>query len=119
MMEYYNSCDIQCKVAKERSIFITAEGLLMPCCWTAGRMYKWWHKDPKVEQIWEFIDRAGGKEALKATKVGLEGVFATGIVDDIAASWNKKGCNDGRLKVCAMKCTKQFDVVESQYESFN
>jgi hypothetical protein len=53
---------------------------------------------------------------LKATKHGLEGVFATGIMDDIAASWDKQGCNNGRLKVCAMKCTKQFDVVGSQYE---
>ncbi len=45
MREYYDSCNIKCKVAEEKNIFITAEGLLMPCCWTAGRMYKWWHAD--------------------------------------------------------------------------
>jgi hypothetical protein len=55
-------------------------------------------------------------ESLRATTHGLEGVFATGIMDDIAASWNKQGCNNGRLKVCAMKCAEQFDVVGSQYE---
>ena len=116
MDKFYDVTPIVCKVAKTGSIYVSAEGIVLPCCWTAGRMYKWWHKDPKVEQIWEYIDRAGGKESLKATTHGLEGVFATGIMDDIAASWNKQGCNNGRLKVCAMKCAEQFDVVGSQYE---
>ena len=34
-----------------------AEGLALLCCWTAGRMYKWWHKDPKIEQIWDHPDK--------------------------------------------------------------
>ena len=55
MKDYYDSCSIKCKVAEEKNIFITAEGLLMPCCWTAGRMYKWWHKDYRVEQIWDYM----------------------------------------------------------------
>ena len=116
MDKFYDVAEIACRVAKTGSIYLSAEGIIMPCCWTAGRMYKWWHKDPKVEQIWQYIDKAGGKEKLKATKYGLEGVFATGIMDDIASSWDKQGCNNGRIKVCAMKCTKQFDVVGSQYE---
>ncbi|MBA10153.1 MAG: hypothetical protein CMC73_02970, partial [Flavobacteriaceae bacterium] len=55
MDAYYDAAPVICKVKKENSLFITAEGLALPCCWTAGRMYKWWHKDPKVEQIWDFI----------------------------------------------------------------
>ena len=47
MDAYYDAAPIVCKVKKENSLFITAEGLALPCCWTAGRMYKWWHKDPK------------------------------------------------------------------------
>ena len=49
MMNYYNQAKIKCKVATQdkNRIFVTAEGLIMPCCWTAGRMYKWWHEDPK------------------------------------------------------------------------
>ena len=48
MKNYYDKCSIKCKVAEEKNIFITAEGLLMPCCWAAGRMYKWWHQDYRV-----------------------------------------------------------------------
>ena len=47
MDAYHDKAVINCKVKKENSLYITAEGLAMPCCWTAGRMYKWWHKDPQ------------------------------------------------------------------------
>ena len=41
MDNYYKQVKIDCKVKKEKSIFITAEGMLMPCCWVGGQMYKW------------------------------------------------------------------------------
>jgi len=115
MDAYYDVAPINCKVAEERSLFVTAEGLALPCCWTAGRMYKWWHKDPKVEQIWNHIDKAGGKQFLDATK-GLDKVFETGIFDSIQQSWEVKGCDNGKLKVCAMKCGAEFDPFAEQFK---
>ena len=115
MDAYYDRAEIHCKVKDEGSLFITAEGLAMPCCWTAGRMYKWWHKDPKVEQVWDFIDAVGGKDAISAKTHGLRAVFDTGIFDNIEASWNKPSCADGKLKVCSMKCGKEFDPFAEQF----
>ena len=115
MNQYYDAVPIKCKVAKEKSLFITAEGIALPCCWTAGRMYKWWHKDYRVEQIWDFIDAAGGKTALDARQ-GLATVFDTGIFDDIASSWNKTSCASGKLNVCAMKCGAEFDPFAAQFK---
>ena len=112
MDAYYDAAPIVCKVKKENSLFITAEGLALPCCWTAGRMYKWWHKDPKVEQIWDFIP---DKTALDARN-GLEKVFATGIFENIQNSWSKKSCGEGKLKVCAMKCGAEFDPFAEQFK---
>ena len=40
-------------------------------------------------------------------------MFATGIFDDIANSWTKSSCADGKLKVCAMKCGSEFDPLGS------
>ena len=116
MEQYYEVSEIQCRVKETGSMYVSAEGLVLPCCWTAGRMYKWWHKDPKVEQVWQFIDAVGGKDKLNAIDVGLESIFETGIFENIEKSWSIHGCEQGRLKVCAMKCSKQFDVVGSQYE---
>ena len=112
---YYDDAPIVCKVKKENSLFITAEGLALPCCWTAGRMYKWWHEDPYVEQIWTHIDIAGGKQALDARQ-GLDKVFDTGIFNTIQDSWKLDSCNLGKLKVCAMKCGAEFDPFTEQFK---
>jgi len=112
MDAYYDAAPIVCKVKKENSLFITAEGLALPCCWTAGRMYKWWHKNPKVEQIWDFIPN---KSVLDARK-GLSKVFDSGIFEDIQNSWSKPSCGDGKLKVCSMKCGAEFDPFAEQFK---
>jgi MoaA/NifB/PqqE/SkfB family radical SAM enzyme len=112
MDAYYDAAPVVCKVKKENSLFITAEGLALPCCWTAGRMYKWWHKDPKVEQIWDFIPDISALQA----RNGLEAVFATGIFERIQDSWAKPSCGDGKLKVCAMKCGAEFDPFAEQFK---
>ncbi len=116
MENYYNSCTIKCKVAEEKSIFITAEGLLMPCCWTAGRMYKWWHKDYRVEQIWDFIDRSGGKQGINVVINDLESVFDNNLLQDIENSWNLSSLKLGKLGVCAMKCGSEFDPFAEQFK---
>jgi len=116
MREYYDKCNIACKVAKDGNIFITAEGLLMPCCWTAGRMYKWWHKDYRVEQIWDFIDRAGGKEGIDVINNNLKDVMAGGLLQDIESSWSIDGLDNGKLGVCSMKCGTEFDPFGAQFE---
>ncbi len=110
MDAYYDAAPIICKVKKDNSLYITAEGLALPCCWTAGRMYKWWHKDPKIEQIWKFID----KDQLNAKK-GLKNVFNSNIFENIQESWNKDSVQNGKLKVCAMKCGAEFDPFSAQF----
>ena len=117
MIKYYDKCEINCKVAKEGNIFITAEGLLMPCCWTAGRMYKWWHDDYKTEQIWDFIDDTGGKEGINIIINSLEDVINNnGILQNIADSSNKTSIADGKLGVCSQKCGTGFDAFAEQYK---
>ena len=115
MHEYYDSCSIKCKVAEEKNIFITAEGLLMPCCWTAGRMYKWWHKDPRVEQIWDHIDDAGGKQGIDVINNDLRQVMQGNLLRSIESSWQLPSLAKGKLGVCAMKCGTEFDPFGEQF----
>lgn len=117
MEKYYDSCNIDCKVIKEKSIFITAEGLLMPCCWTAGRMYKWWKADPTTEQIWDHIHTAGGKDAISCISQSIESVINnSGILSSIEDSWNKTNVANGKLLVCANKCGTEFDAFSEQFK---
>ena len=111
MDKYYDKVPVWCKVKDEGSLYISAEGLALPCCWTAGRMYKWWHKDPKVEQIWDFIT----DKYLLDARNGLDKVFETVIFDKIQNSWSKTSCDKGKLKVCSMKCGVEFDPFAEQF----
>ena len=116
MDNFYDKSEIVCRVKSTGSLYVSAEGVVLPCCWTAGRMYKWWIQPPAKDQIWEFINKAGGKNALNAKHRPLEEIFATGIFDEIERSWSVDGVKNGRLKICAMKCSKEFDIVQSQYQ---
>lgn len=117
MMDYYDKCKISCKVAEERSVFVTAEGLVQPCCWTAGRLYKWWHPDPKVEQIWSIIDAVGGADAINAKIHGLQAVVDdTELLSTIENSWSNQSLRDGKLGVCANKCGTEFDAFNMQFK---
>lgn len=116
MDSYYDRAYIVCKAKVDNSIFVTAEGLVMPCCWTAGRMYKWWNPNPKVEQIWQFIDAAGGKDAVNAKKLGIKAVFDTGLFNEIQKSWAMDSCLSGKLKICSMKCGSEFDPFSEQFK---
>jgi MoaA/NifB/PqqE/SkfB family radical SAM enzyme len=116
MQDYYNSCSINCKAIEKKEIFITAEGSLMPCCWTGGRMYKWWHKDPKVEQIWDHIDAAGGLSAIDVIENDLREVMEGPLLKSIEDSWKLSSLKEGKLGVCAMKCGSEFDPFTEQFK---
>lgn len=116
MDNYYDIVPIKCKVKKENSIFITSEGLLLPCCWTAGRMYDWWIKDAQQGQIWEFINNNGGKQSIDTKIHGIQNVMESGILQSIEKSWSIDGCKNGKLKVCSMNCGAEFDLFKEQFK---
>lgn len=116
MKNYFDKTCIKCKVVEQGSIFITAEGLLMPCCWTAGRMYKWWHSDYRVEQVWDHIDQAGGKEGISVIKNDIKDVLNGSLLSTIETSWNLPSVKEGKLGVCAQKCGLEFDPFAAQFK---
>jgi len=116
MKSYLDKCSINCKVAQKGSIFVTAEGLLMPCCWTAGRMYKWWHEDPRVEQVWDHIDYAGGKQGISILENDIKHVVNGELLHSIKRSWKKESIENGKLGVCAQKCGSEFDPYAEQFK---
>ena len=78
-------------------------------------MYKWWHDDYRVEQIWDHIDAAGGKDAINTITQGLETVMQGQLLNSIESSWDKTSLKEGKLGVCAMKCGSEFDPFRAQF----
>ena len=105
---------IDCKVAKEKNIYVTAEGILQPCCWTAGQMYLWYFK-PKGAQIWKFIDEAG-IDTLDARKHSVKDIVHGDFFQKIIPeSWDKPSCAEGKSAMCAKICGTKFDAFKEQF----
>lgn len=106
---------IDCKVSKEKNLYVTAEGVLQPCCWTAGQMYLWYYK-PKGAQIWRFIDEVG-LDNLNAkqhsVKDIVEGDYFQRIIPE---SWNKPSCAEGKSAMCAKICGTKYDAFKEQFQ---
>jgi hypothetical protein len=115
MERYWDEVPIKCKVAEEKSLYVSAEGVVQPCCWTAGQMYVWYWS-PKGGQIWDLIDQVG-KDNLTATKVPLRDIVDGLYFQDlIPNSWNKTSCADGKLAVCAKTCGTKHDAFSEQFK---
>lgn len=115
MEKHWDSADIKCKVAEEKSIYITAEGYLQPCCWTAGQMYVWYWKE-QGGQIWDAINQAG-LETLDLRQHDLRTVIDGKYIQEvIPESWNKPSCAEGKLAVCAKTCGAKYDAFREQFK---
>ena len=109
-----DSSNITCKVSEEKSVYVSAEGIIQPCCWTAGQMYVWYHSSEGT-QIWDAINQVG-KDSINAKINTLEnivdGLYFQKIIPD---SWNKPSCAEGKLSVCAKTCGK-YDAFAEQFK---
>ena len=111
MENYLDQVKINCKVQKQNELYISAEGIVLPCCWLAGQMYKW-YLPKEYSEIWNFVDR----EIHNINNSSLQNIFHTGLFDEIQESWGKKSIEDGKLKTCALKCGVELDQFGDQYK---
>tara|TARA_B100000029_G_scaffold424498_1_gene432329 strand:- start:1238 stop:2299 length:1062 start_codon:yes stop_codon:yes gene_type:complete len=112
MEAYYDETPINCKAIEKNEIYVSAEGHVFPCCWTAGQQYKWYLK-PREAPIWKLIGDPNNISLRKHTlKEIVEGPFFKAIED----SWSCSSIKDGKLKVCANKCGIGFDAYKAQWE---
>jgi len=115
MEKYWDTAEIKCKVAEEKSVYISAEGIVQPCCWTAGQMYVWYWK-PLGGQIWQAINEVG-KDNLNAKFRSLENIIDGKYFQEVIPnSWNQSSCADGKLAVCAKTCGTKYDAFGDQFK---
>lgn len=115
MEKYWDEVPIKCKVKEEKSIYITSEGLVQPCCWTAGQMYVWYWTH-KGGQIWKLIDQVG-KNNLNAISNNLEDIINGKFIQNlIPESWSKNSCYEGKLSICAKTCGSKYDAFSEQFK---
>jgi MoaA/NifB/PqqE/SkfB family radical SAM enzyme len=112
---YWDQTEIDCRVGLEKSIYISAEGLVFPCCWTANQTYS--IKNPRQSSVWKILETLPEKEKSisafhKPLSEIIEGRF---FQVDLPNSWSRPSVRDGKLQVCAKTCGKCVKPFESQF----
>ena len=110
---YLDTTLIKCKSIDTKEIYISAEGLVTPCCWTAGKLYKS-YESLGQNQIWSYLNNdVDNINALhKPLREIIEGMF----FNNLESSWNLPSCSQGKSKVCAEKCGTGFDAFGDQWK---
>jgi len=110
---YLDQVPIRCKVAKKGKIYLSAEGLALPCCWL-GATFSETHT-PERRQFLDLIQAHGGKQALDARKHGLRAVIEGPLFQrEIPQSWNRDSVAAGKLGICARICGREYDPLGKQ-----
>ncbi|MDQ3687732.1 MAG: radical SAM protein [Acidobacteriota bacterium] len=122
--------EINCKVAGSRSVYVSAEGLVLPCCWMAtlypvgeeieadekqrlvnllplakakpmGRL-----RSQGLQEIWRLIEQLPhGKNSINATLVPLKDIVEGAFFQELVpGGWEPQSFEEGRLRVCAKHC---------------
>ena len=117
LVDYIEKAPIDCKVAAEKSVYLTAEGFALPCCWLAIRMYPWYSK-PKTGELWKMFETLErGLDSLNAIERGIENVVQSEFFQSrLPNSWEKPSYQEGKLFTCSKTCgRKDFDLFKSQF----
>ncbi len=115
-LDYLNNTSIQCKAAKHRSIYITAEAYIAPCCWL-GSFYR--ENSSRDDDEHDFLAHIGGDPApLDLRSHDIRSIIDGPIFQQIIPrSWASAGEGRGRIAHCARICGSR-DFQGAQH-SFN
>lgn len=115
-VSYLDQVEIECKVAKEKNLFVSAEGHVFPCCWTALQ----WHstsKKPHDRQIRAMVEALPeGARSIDLRAHSLEEILSGAFFQTrIPESWGLGALDQGKLKVCSRICAAGNDPFLSQF----
>lgn len=106
--------EIDCQAARKKKVYLTAEGLIFPCCYLAGNLYSPGASRPK-QQLWDLLNGLdAGIQAINAKHQTLQDIVEGPVFQNlIPAGWHKSSAGTNRLMVCARVCG-QCDMVGRQ-----
>ena len=93
---------IDCLVLKSNSIFVSSEGLVFPCCMTAGKLYA--PDNPESVQLKNFVNHVG-KDNMNINNVSLQEIINNDIFQVAwPETWEDDNVSNKRLRVCSVFC---------------
>lgn len=115
--KYFINTEISCRYQSKKSIFVSFEAELWPCCYTASRKYDFYHSVYK-EQIISLFEKYGTQfNSLRQNSI-MDLVNSQWFKEDLTKSWTfpvNSEPSAKRLYVCSRHCGQEFDPVGSQF----
>jgi hypothetical protein len=111
---YLDSTEIDCKAQRESEIYVSAEGLVFPCCYLAS-FYRGNSRRSR-SQFADLLERHGGRSAINGRLRSIEDIVSGSVFQQaVPASWEAKSVTNGRLAVCSSACGAS-SATKSQYK---
>lgn len=106
---YLDTTKITCKAKEEKSVYITADGLVLPCCWVGNGLLQ---PNSRLSKI---INEVGGPDMINCKIHNLETILNGPFFQQkVPESWSKPSLEDGRLIYCAKICGEIISPQKSQ-----
>ena len=100
---YMDETCITCKSQKQQEIYISAEGLVFPCCYLASFYRGAGRKQDS--QFMKMIERLGGRDIINGRVRGVSAIISDDLFQKvIPGSWSHQSVADGRLATCSSAC---------------
>jgi len=97
----FDSVEIDCLVKQSKEIYISAQGLLFPCCWVGEEIY---NKNSIID-----------KNKIDLKKHTIQEIMNTDYFYDLENRWKLNSIKEGKPLVCAKQCGKNNNLLKSQY----
>jgi len=111
---FYDTCKIDCTSINLKSLYISAEGLLFPCCWTGSQIYN--HNTLDKRKI--HIDLIGNKDNINIKLKSIKQILEEKHLEKYVQSWSKPSVKEGKLVVCSHQCNDQLNLFQSQEKEY-
>jgi len=115
LQNYLDKTEVSCKTSNEKSLYISSEGLVFPCCWTANQMYVWYMPKGSTP-VYKMLTKFGGPSVINAKTSSIKEIIEGPFFKSIKESWSCSSIKEGKLQVCAKTCGNSFDQFIDQYK---
>lgn len=114
--DFLNTSQIHCKVAHEKSIYISASLEVYPCCWLGQELDISSH-DFREGSLTQLMKQAQlSRVDLSLRQRSLQQIVESSFFETlIEASWQRKSLREGKLRTCSRICSKDLDLFKAQF----
>jgi MoaA/NifB/PqqE/SkfB family radical SAM enzyme len=113
-LQLSENSQISCDAQSRRSVYISAEGFLFPCVYTATCLHLYKHKN--LGDSWQQLWDDHGNEKINLYNKDWNEILHGSFFNNISDGWNNNYAN-GRLAACGLVCSQsEARIFDSKVE---